>query len=835
MHRSSRIAPAPAPAPTLVALAAVTLAGACGPATVDDETGPPPVCEHAAAPARRLRVFAVGHKLQLSEGATYESYAAAFRATVEAEVVPHLATDRPNVLVFPESVAFTAAFVGARGAAARAQSSAFGAYTTLQAAMPAAFDHYLALARDGGIGRWILLAATDPTWRAFDRTFSSIARAHGVYVVASIDVGDVEPVEPTGDAQLADVLGDPERPPGDAVVHVPAGKIYNQAVMYGPDGAQLDRVRKVYLTDPEHGDLGMTGHLPERVMLSADLSAGELARMAALISRDAWMPDLQERAAAAGAELVLQHEAFSTWAVPAPGAPWPADNLKRSGWAAVQKHPELRLAAAPMLVGNFFDVPFDGQTFIATQGTPSMPRAALLAQDPDTGWAAIAPWVVPEPAGSIESRRASLRAVGEALLPGGANAGQYTPGTVWADLELPADDGYPPAAPVPPPGPGDAPGFGASVAVAPSGVGRQRSASPAALPDGSVVVAWEDTRLCTGQIMVARSDDGGASFGPPVRVAPWNRPQHAPSLAVLPDGTLAVAWQEVLGEGSGEIRVATSADRGDTWAHRVRVDPEHSVDAHVPSLAADAETGALHLAFVDSRDGNRRVFHARSDDGGQAWRRPVRIDPRDRDPLQPDPTLTNEWSPRLVAHGGRVVVAYTHRERPDPAEQPSWDAHVTESLDGGARWDTPRRLDPGGAPERIAADPALALDASGGWQLAFSTYRGAKADSDIALASAAAPGLAFAPEPRDAWWPALAALPDGGVALAWQDFRGGGNAVYVARLGAATALRVDDGGASDAQAWRPRLAASPDGTLHVFWEDSRTGHAELRVARGRLP
>ena len=826
MHHRSRIAPAPA-----VALAAATALGACGPAPVDDETGPPPACEHAAAPARRLRVFAVGHELQLSEGQSYESYAAAFRATVLAEVVPHLAADRPNVLVFPESVAFTAAFVGARGDAARAQSSAFGAYATLQAAMPAAFDHYLALARDGGIGRWILLAATDPIWRAFDRTFSAIARTHGVYVVASVDVGDVEPAP---DAQLAAVLGDPERPAGDAVAHVPDGKVYNQAVLYGPDGARLDRARKVYLTDPEHGDLGMTGHLPERVVLSTDLSAGELARMAALISRDAWMPDLQERAAAAGAELVLQHEAFSTWTVPEPGAPWPADNLKRSGWAAVQKHPELRLAAAPMLVGNFFDVPFDGQTFIAAQGAPASPRAALLAQDPDTGWAAIAPWVVPEPAGSLESRRAALRAVGEALLPGGASAGQYAAGTVWADLDLPADDGYPPAAPAPPPA-APAPGFGASVAVAPSGIGRQRSAAPAALPDGSVVVAWEDTRLCTGQIMVARTDDGGASFGAPVRVAPWDRPQHAPSLAVSPDGTLAVAWREVLGEGRGEIRVAVSRDRGDTWAHRVRVDPEHSVDAHVPSLAADAETGALHLAFVDSRDGNRRVFHSRSDDGGETWRRPGRIDPRGRDPLQPDPTLTNEWSPRLVARGGRVVVAYTHRERPDPAEQPSWDAHVAESLDGGARWGEPRRQDPGGAPERIAADPALALDAAGRWQLAFSTYRGAKADSDIALAAEGGPGLAFAPEPRDAWWPALAALPDGGVAVAWQDFRSGGNDVYVARLGAATALRVGDGGAGGAQAWRPRLAVSADGTLHVFWEDSRTGHAELRVARGRLP
>lgn len=810
MHRTS-----------LVLVAAL----ACGPSPVDDETGPPPECEHVVRPAKRLRVFAVGHKLQVSEGATYASYAGAFRRTVETEVLPNLATDRPNVLVFPESVAFTAAFVGARGEVARSKDSAFLAYVALQGAMPDAFDHYRRVAPEGGIGRWVLLAASDPTWRAFDQTFSAIAREHGVYVVASVDVGDVQRIT---EPHLAGTLGDPERTTDD-VVEVPDGKLYNQAVMYGPSGDQLGRMRKVYLTDPEHGELGMSGHLPEGVVLGIE----ELANVAAMISRDAWMPDLQERAAAGGAEVFLQHEAFSTWTVPDPGAPWPADNLKRSGWAAAQKHPEVRMTAAPMLAGNFFDLGFDGQTFIATPGVPSMARLAPLAQEPDTGWAAIAPWVVPDPDGSIESRRAALRAVGESLLPGGTRAGEHVEGTVWADLEIPEDDGYPPIADATPSS-SDELALGRSVAVAPSGLGRQRSASPVALGDGSVVVAWEDTRFCTGQIVVARSDDGGASFTEPVRVAPWDRAQHAPSLVALPDDTLVVAWQEVLGDGRGEIRVATSRDRGATWSHRVRVDPDRTLDAWVPSLAVDAATGTLHLAFVDTRDTNRRVHHTRSDDDGATWRLPHRIDLRERDPEGPDLTLTNEWSPRIVAHGERIVIAYTHRERPDPAEQPSWDAHVVESVDGGTRFGEPRRIDPGGFPERIAADPALALGATGEWQLAFSTYRGTKPDSDLALASAAT-DLTFGPQAGDAWWPALAALPEGGFALAWQDFRSGGNDIYLARTGATSTLRVDDAGSSDAQAWRPRITAARDGTVYVFWEDSRSGHAELRVARGALP
>ena len=758
-------------------------------------------------------MFAVGHQLNVSEGATYASYASTFRATVEREVLPHLATDRPNVLVFPESVGFTAAFIGARGDVARTKESAFLAYVALQSEMPDAFAHYRSLASSAGLGTWILLAATDPTWRAFDQTFSTIAREHGVYVVASVDAGDTREVT---DAALAAQLGDPDRP-SDPVYEVPEGKVYNQAVMYGPDGQLLGRMRKVYLTDPEHGDLGITGHLPERVTLSRD----ELAHVAAMISRDAWMPDLQERAAAAGTDLMLQHEAFDTWAVPAADGPWPADNLKRSGWAAVQKHPEVRMTAAPMLVGHFFDIGFDGQTFIAAQGTPSMPARAPVGQDPDTGWAAIAPWVAPDPlTGSLEERRAALRTIGE--------TGQTVEGTVWADLDIPADDGYPVAAAVP----SSEPVLGASVAVASSGVGRQRSASPVVLSDGTVIVAWEDTQFCTGQIVVARSDDQAATFAAPVRVAPWNRAQHAPSLIALPDDTLVVAWQEVLGPGRGEIRVATSIDRGATWAHRVRVDPKASLDAWVPALAADTATGALYLAFVDSRgeQPNRRIYLTRSDDGGATWGAPVRVDPRERDADNPDATLTNEWSPRIVASADHVVVAYTHRERPTMAEQPSWDATIAESHDGGLTFDPPQRLDPGGSPERIAADPALALDAAGGWQLAFSTYRGTKADSDIVVASAAAP-MTFPPEApgKDQWWPTLA-IANGRTVVAWQDFRHGGNDIYLAA--GDRVLRVDDAGDSDAQAWRPRMAAAPDGMLYVFWEDSRSGHAELRVAHG---
>jgi hypothetical protein len=459
-----------------------------------------------------------------------------------------------------------------------------------------------------------------------------------------------------------------------------------------------------------------------------------------------------------------------------------------------------------------------------------MERRSLLAQaEPSTGFAAIAPWVTDEPAtGTLDEKRAALRSIGESLAPGGTAT--HREGTVWADLEIPDDDGYPIVEPAP-----VTDALGASHAIASSGIGRQRSAAPVVLADGTVVVAWEDTRFCTGQIVVARSRDDGATFDAPTLVSPWNHPQHTPSLVALSDGTLVVAWQEVMPAATkdgaaSEIRVATSRDGGITWSRRVRVDLEHTKDAWQPALASDPTTGLVHLAFIDTRDGNRRVYVARSRDAGATWSAPHRLDPRDHDAENVDATLANEWSPRIVAHDHHVVVAYTHRERPDDLEQPSWDAYTTESPDDGTMFGAPNRLDLGGSPERIAADPALAIDASGTTRTVFSTYRGTRVDSDLLVDGTTAEVA------RDQWWPSLVALPDGAFAVTWQDHRSGGNDIYAARLtatGIGPATRIDDGG--DAQAWRPRAAVAPDGSLYVVWEDSRSGHAELRIVKGALP
>src|SRR5512143_2197973 len=96
----------------------------------------------APAHAAPVRIFAVGHKQQLTDALTYQSFHDKMAALMDAtfpgraglvqagvdDVASHLApadvTAPPNALVaFPEDTGLLTAFIGTRGAPARAQAT----------------------------------------------------------------------------------------------------------------------------------------------------------------------------------------------------------------------------------------------------------------------------------------------------------------------------------------------------------------------------------------------------------------------------------------------------------------------------------------------------------------------------------------------------------------------------------------------------------------------------------------------------------------------------------------------------------------------------------------
>jgi hypothetical protein len=139
----------------------------------------------------------------------------------------------------------------------------------------------------------------------------------------------------------------------------------------------------------------------------------------------------------------------------------------------------------------------------------------------------------------------------------------------------------------------------------------------AAGPDDAVYVAWR--HIYPGSlrdIAVARSDDGGRTFGAPVRLSEdgWvldGCPDDGPSLATGAAKVLHVAWPTQVSEQTGKgIFYSYSTDGGRTFAPRLRLD-EAGNAAH-PQIAA-AE-GRVFVVWDEAAGGGARRIRMRSID-----------------------------------------------------------------------------------------------------------------------------------------------------------------------------------------------------------------------------
>ena len=88
-----------------------------------------------------------------------------------------------------------------------------------------------------------------------------------------------------------------------------------------------------------------------------------VGRLGIVISKDAWMMDVNDRFATKGANVILQPEAFSDWAFVA-SAVGSRTSSRRAASRNLQKLPEFRLNVDASMTGNFVSATFDGQSAI---------------------------------------------------------------------------------------------------------------------------------------------------------------------------------------------------------------------------------------------------------------------------------------------------------------------------------------------------------------------------------------------------------------------------------------------------------------------------------------
>ncbi|MGB8328708.1 MAG: hypothetical protein WCE62_01175 [Polyangiales bacterium] len=798
-------------------------AGACAQFGVDTPIEVPDRCGiDIAGDGQTVRVFAIGPVIRYAEMEDYAVFCKAWDDVVRTEVLPCLADDKPNLLVFPENATLAGAFIGSRGAAGRAESDTLIAFLSLFNAYFGPIEYYAEQFPEASFNARLVLGLTDTLHRAFE-TFPSIAERYGVYVAVSSDFAPAELSDAPGDIER---LADPDLESVSSVYVATEGTSYNWGLYFGPDGQEIGRVAKSYLV-PAEEDLLDLSHGPLTQMRPVELP---FARSGMVISKDAWMPGLLHRLDALGANLMLQPEAFSGWAVEEYQGDWLPDIVRQSAWAHTQRHGGFRHTVTPCIKGNLLDLVFDCQSHVTSSSTPADSPNAFIGQNPYPGLLAVEPWVIddPGPAISLQERRAVLRDRGERMLPGSGDPLEdaYAARVIAADLSLPLD-GRAPAT-----GTGQAGALGSSIVVAEPKVAETHQRFPALASDASsTLIAWMEGPPGAESVR-ALSAGGGMEFEELNLPDTEGVVQRLPRVAVGA-GTMALVWEEELGDGSSRIVAATRGDGG--WTRAEVTDPE-AATAWEPDVAIDPVTGRFFVTWLDLRAGGRpKPWIAHSDDG-ERWEA-VQVDPSNAvvDNPRGDAAFV-----RVAARDDRVFVAFSD------FREFSWDVYLAASTDGADTFAAAARINPiakdlvpvsGGDPveaERIHGDVALSLDSSGNPIVAWSERQDRRYESRIRIWRDGETARADdAPDGIDAWRPALAGSASGELLAVWQDFRDGTNRIRFAKTSGSLletgASSIVDDAASGTHLYAPQVATRGGRTL-VAWEDPRSGYSKIRLS-----
>lgn len=286
---------------------------------------------------------------------------------------------------------------------------------------------------------------------------------------------------------------------------------------------------------------------------------------------------------------------------------------------------------------------------------------------------------------------------------------------------------------------------------------------------GKIYVAWQDNRVSPSGIYLAKSLDGGLSFGSNQKVSPGaGGGQYTPALATGPKGQVYVAWSEYLPTAS-RLFFGRSRDGGNHFQSHP-IDTSSGVDQHYPTLAVGLE-GDIYVAWTEAALRPSQVYFARSTDRGKTFLPKIRVS---------GDSPGNQFAPSLsVSPEGEVYVAWTDMGAG------SSRIRIAKSLNRGESFGPTKYL--GDDEARAADQPSVSVTAS---------------DS-------------------------------GRVAVAWQDNRyGPGNVAIAFSQDGGSTFRSDDllGGGQKTKGTQsfPSLAFGTGKQLNVSWTEYQVAGGEVR-------
>lgn len=337
----------------------------------------PPGAPAAGQAPGAVQLVAVQMRWRVEDYATAEAFARRVDAIMR-EAAARLDRRYPALVVFPEDVGILTALVGEADAVSGAETLQEAVARVVRRHLP---DVLWQRARHGvSWPRAVFLARADTMARTYLETFSAAARRYGVYVVAgSIPLPDFA-LPPDGSLPRS--------------FRSRGGGVFNTSFLFGPDGRIVGRQRKVHLIDLEGPEGLDIAPAPAESLAVFDTAAG---RVGIAICLDAFKPDVLQRLAAQGAQILVQPSANP--------AAWTREqqlDWLNGSWRATVVEGRFAYAVNPMMVGDVLNLGFAGQSaIIARQGAASLYRdgagrspgriGVLARTDADLGYADAGP------------------------------------------------------------------------------------------------------------------------------------------------------------------------------------------------------------------------------------------------------------------------------------------------------------------------------------------------------------------------------------------------------------------------------------------------------------